>query len=90
MGGDGIEMGGREKTGLGIGLDCAINAVAAWLAISRAVRSASWASSFSSISSGIRVIILIVWDMERQDSGTLRSMVAAWVESAIISPIFFS
>ena len=72
------------------GLCRPMNAVAAWSDISRAVRSASWASRHSSITSGSCVIMLIVWVIDLHDSGTLRSMVAAWVEVVIISPIFSS
>ena len=68
----------------------AMNAVMAWSEISRALRSALWALRLSSISSGILVIILIVWVTCLQDSGTFLSIVAACVESVMTSPIFFS
>ena len=74
--------------GCPVGLDWAMNAVAAWVDISSAFRSASCASSRSSMMSGSREIIRMVCEIGRQESGRLRSMVAACVELAIVSPIF--
>ena len=74
----------------GVSFIHAMNAVAAWFEISRALRLALCASRLSSILSGIWVIILIVWATVLHDSGTVLSMVAMCVESAMISPTIFS
>ena len=73
-----------------LGFAWAMKAVAACVDTLSALKSASCASSCSLIASRPCVIILMVWALGHHDLGTFLSMVAGWVDSAMVSPIFNS